>query len=234
MRTVTFTVLAVLLASNLHAAEVGARWRVELISIDKLLHERKYLEAQKAVATLTNDMMEHIGASSGATYTFAVTVAFCALAEAGLGHTEDADWYWCVATGLFPQFEQSDLSVYGDAGSLLMAITRGLSTTYADVKRLHDAPDDSGKVEAPRVVKRVEPRCPPGALSRGLGGPIVVEVTISRDGTPHRPRVVSSRLAPSLAYAALEALRQWRFEPGRLNGEPVAVIFNLTVNFRQR
>lgn len=37
---------------------------------------------------------------------------------------------------------------------------------------------------------------------------------------------------PVMAYAALEAIRQWRFEPGTINGQPTEVHWNLTINFR--
>jgi len=35
-----------------------------------------------------------------------------------------------------------------------------------------------------------------------------------------------------LSESAVEAVKQWKFKPGTLNGEPVEVIFNLTVNFK--
>jgi periplasmic protein TonB len=35
-----------------------------------------------------------------------------------------------------------------------------------------------------------------------------------------------------LDLQALEAVRKWKFKPGTLNGQPVPVIYNLTVNFR--
>jgi outer membrane biosynthesis protein TonB len=37
-----------------------------------------------------------------------------------------------------------------------------------------------------------------------------------------------------LGYTALEALRQWRFEPATLDGAPIPVIFNVTINFQLR
>ena len=43
-------------------------------------------------------------------------------------------------------------------------------------------------------------------------------------------RLLKSR-GPELDAAAMDAVKQWTFEPGRLNGNPVPVIFNLTVNF---
>ena len=55
---------------------------------------------------------------------------------------------------------------------------------------------------------------------------------IGKDGSVKDATVLKG-LPEGLSEAAMNAVRQWRFRPGTLNGEPVDVIFNLTVNFRQ-
>jgi outer membrane biosynthesis protein TonB len=45
-------------------------------------------------------------------------------------------------------------------------------------------------------------------------------------------RLLSQAPFPGLNAAAVLAVSQWQFDPGRINGEPVAVIFNLTIRFR--
>ena len=74
----------------------------------------------------------------------------------------------------------------------------------------------SGIHEA-KVVKRVEPVFPAGAK-----GSVILEVTIGPEGTVTDVRVLRSEAA--LDAAAVNAIRQWRFEPVRLDGRPVSVI----------
>ncbi|MFL6247250.1 MAG: energy transducer TonB [Thermoanaerobaculia bacterium] len=56
---------------------------------------------------------------------------------------------------------------------------------------------------------------------------------ITKEGKVTAPYVLQPLSAPTLTYTSLEALRKWRFAPGRLNGEPVEVVFNMTINFKQ-
>ncbi len=56
-----------------------------------------------------------------------------------------------------------------------------------------------------------------------------MEATISKDGSVESLRIVSGH--PLLSQAALDAVRQWRYRPTMLNGEPVEVITTITVTF---
>src|SRR5262249_447480 len=61
-------------------------------------------------------------------------------------------------------------------------------------------------------------------------GVVVVEAIIDKNGNVDQVKVIKG-LPMGLSDAAEEAVRQWKFKPATLNGEPVDVIFNLTVNF---
>jgi TonB family protein len=92
-----------------------------------------------------------------------------------------------------------------------------------------------GKVTAPRVKHRQEPQFPESA--RRAMGPatnviVILRCIISRDGCVRAVQLIKQSPFPELNAAALFAIGQWAFEPGRLAGEPVDVEFNLTVNFR--
>jgi protein TonB len=80
------------------------------------------------------------------------------------------------------------------------------------------------------VVYRVLPTYPPIARQIGAQGPVVLHAVISRDGTVESLSVVSSA-HPTLNQAALAAVAQWRFRPYLLNGGPVEVEAQITVNF---
>ncbi len=58
-----------------------------------------------------------------------------------------------------------------------------------------------------------------------------MEAAISDTGIVENVRLVKS-CAPDLDTAAMDAVRRWTFEPAKMDGKPVAVLFNLTVNFK--
>jgi periplasmic protein TonB len=84
-------------------------------------------------------------------------------------------------------------------------------------------------IEPPVKIKDVKPIYPQEALASRLRGTVVIEATIGIDGKVHDARVVRS--IAGLDQAALDAVRQWVFEPARLNGVPVAVIMSVPVAF---
>jgi TonB family protein len=95
----------------------------------------------------------------------------------------------------------------------------------------HDGPFRvGGDVMAPVVVNRVEPLYSEEARKARIGGIVILEVVIDRTGVVKDARVLRP-LPFGLDQAALDAVKQWRFRPGTLNGAPVDVIFTLTVNF---
>ena len=76
----------------------------------------------------------------------------------------------------------------------------------------------------------IRPVYPAIAKAAHVGGTVVVEAVISRTGTIESLRVVSGPLM--LQQAALDAIREARYQPFRLNGEPTEVETTITVNFR--
>jgi TonB family protein len=80
-----------------------------------------------------------------------------------------------------------------------------------------------------KLVRRVEPTYPPSARDGGIGGSVVLTAIVGRTGAVENVNFV--RGPESLAEAAMEAVRQWVYEPYRRNGEPVAVQIMITVKF---
>jgi protein TonB len=62
-----------------------------------------------------------------------------------------------------------------------------------------------------------------------LQGAVVLSVIIGQDGSMQEIKVVSGH--PMLAPAAMEAVRQWQYKPTLLNGQPVEVSTEVTINF---
>ena len=87
----------------------------------------------------------------------------------------------------------------------------------------------SGVAES-NVLERVDPIYPPIAKTARIQGSVVLAVEIDRDGAVTSVQVVSGH--PMLVTAAGDAVKQWRYRPYKLNGEPVAVRTSVTVNFQ--
>ncbi len=86
-----------------------------------------------------------------------------------------------------------------------------------------------GQVEPPRLLFQPKPEYPALARMARIEGVVQIEATISRDGTVEALRVVSGH--PLLTKAAFDAVSRWRYEPTRLNGEPVEVVMEADVIF---
>jgi TonB family protein len=118
----------------------------------------------------------------------------------------------------------------GPAGSAAGTVTSTL-TSRAGPLPAPDAPVRvGGAVRAPQKLVDVPPVLPERAQQAGVRGVVILEVTIDADGTVKDARVLRS--IPLLDAAAIEAVRQWRYEPTQLNERPVAVIMTVPVTLQ--
>jgi len=79
------------------------------------------------------------------------------------------------------------------------------------------------------LVHKVTPQYPPIAKSARVQGAVVLQASIGKDGTIQNLKVVSGH--PMLSQAAIEAVKQWKYKPYFLNGQPVDVDTTITLNF---
>ena len=86
-----------------------------------------------------------------------------------------------------------------------------------------------GIIKAPTKTVHVSPSYPAIARSARVSGVVILEATIAEDGSVRDVRILRS--IPLLDQAAADAVRQWRFTPTLLNGQPVAVLMTVTVSF---
>jgi protein TonB len=80
------------------------------------------------------------------------------------------------------------------------------------------------------LIKRVQPKYPQAALSAHVQGAVQIQAFIDKEGKVVNLKVL--RGDPGLAHAALEAVRQWRYKPYYLDGQPVEIETQITVNFK--
>ncbi len=90
-----------------------------------------------------------------------------------------------------------------------------------------------GPVSSPRLIKEVRPTYTNEALRSGLQGIVWLEAVVTREGRTSHIRVVKS-LEDGLDQEAVAAVAEWRFEPGRLAGDPVDVLVTVLVAFTIR
>jgi protein TonB len=86
-----------------------------------------------------------------------------------------------------------------------------------------------GNVQESKLIRRIEPVYPELAKRARVQGKVVLVVTVDEEGNVSDIRVTSGH--PLLDDAALSAVRQWKYSPTLLNGEPVPVIATVTVIF---
>jgi len=87
-----------------------------------------------------------------------------------------------------------------------------------------------GEVSAPVKLYAPDPVMPELARKARRPGLVILEATIDREGFVRDVRVLKGALF-GMDRAAVDAVERWRFEPGTLRGEPVPVLYNLTVRF---
>jgi TonB family protein len=209
MRQVVITFLALLLIGVSSFADVVDDWRRDHAAIEVMLQQRRYADARKASIKLTHRMFDRLGANAEASELLARTVALRAAAEDGLGNVDDTNWYRQVAKALDPQ-----------------VVMPPMTTPLPEPAISWVMP--SATTEKPEPTRKRPPERP--AVVNALGGAVVVVgVVIDVDGVVRRPRIIRSP-APTVSYAALEAVKQWRFRPGKIDGKPIPVSFNLTIN----
>jgi periplasmic protein TonB len=84
-------------------------------------------------------------------------------------------------------------------------------------------------VTAGLVIHKIQPAYPPLARTARVQGSVVLAAVIGKDGNIQNLHVISGH--PLLTQAALDAVKQWKYKPYILNGEPVEVDTQVTVNF---
>ena len=111
---------------------------------------------------------------------------------------------------------------------VLNSIANSASNFALPPKPTHQTPRVSRMMEG-NLIFRVQPLYPPLAKQARIQGQVILRAAISRNGMIENLQVLSGH--PMLVQAAIDAVKQWRYRPYSLNGEPVEVETQVTVNF---
>jgi protein TonB len=115
-------------------------------------------------------------------------------------------------------------------GGVLGGVIGGMGAAPAPPKPKLTGPlRVGGNVQSAKIINRVQPVYPPLARQTRISGTVRLHAIIGKDGTIQSLEVVSGH--PLLQQAALDAVRQWRYQPTLLNGDPVDVDTTIDVIF---
>jgi TonB family protein len=88
-----------------------------------------------------------------------------------------------------------------------------------------------GSVQQARMTKKVNPAYPPDCKAEGIQGTVALRATIGQDGSVQNLERINELVDARLVQAAMDAVRQWVYQPTLLNGQPVEIITEIEVNF---
>jgi TonB family protein len=88
-----------------------------------------------------------------------------------------------------------------------------------------------GNVQAAKLIRQPRPVYPPDLQAAGVEGTVMLQAIVLKDGTVGALKVVKSA-GQALDDAAIAAVRQWRYQPTLLNGQPVETMTTVSVGFQ--
>lgn len=91
------------------------------------------------------------------------------------------------------------------------------------------APPKGGDLQQPKLLSSVAAVYPPLARAQGVQGDVTIDALIDANGKVSATNVLTG--SPLLQRAAIDALRQWKYQPAKLNGEPIPIHINVTIAF---
>lgn len=167
---------------------------------------------------------------------YAEMAALCAAVESGAGDDLAADWWWFTATAMDLKTALDLLPELRSSGLLTQLSSPRKPVTSLALKPKGPPPvtlPTGEEVEGEKAKVIEQPR-PPKWFFRAVHGlghvEIVVELVIGSDGIARQPILISTSTPPLQAFLAFAWLRQWRFSPAEVAGQPTASIFQLRVN----
>jgi TonB family protein len=91
-----------------------------------------------------------------------------------------------------------------------------------------------GNTQPASVIFKPDPVYPAALQAAGIEGTVLIEAVISKDGLPLSLKPQNTAVDPAFISAAMDSVRQWRWRPTMLNGEPIEVLATMQVDFKLR
>jgi TonB family protein len=118
----------------------------------------------------------------------------------------------------------------GVKGGVVGAVVGGVVTEKDLEEFAKGAVKAEGNITPPRLVKQVDPIYPEEARKKHIQGIVILSARTDEQGNVVGVKLLRS--IPELDQAAIDALKQWKYEPKIIDGKPRALIFTVTVRFQ--
>ncbi len=128
-----------------------------------------------------------------------------------------------------PTFDVEDIGVSGSTGPGIPFSIGNALPVIVPPPAIHARPSRISRMMEGNLIHRVQPVYPVLARQARMQGPVVLRAVIDREGRIEKLQALSG--TPVLEQAAIEAVQQWRYKPYLLDGEPIEVETQITVNF---
>ena len=207
-----------------------AAWNARIQETVGLLRAGNAAQARATIGPVLEEMTAEVHPGKNAAHAFGLALMLRALAEAGNGDERLALWDWHVAQQLDPAMEQWDLREFGAAGELLAR--HRLTNDPVPSATTDDELKKSGGQKPTLLTRGRQPSYVEKSRLRRWTGSIKLVLRIDAEGLPGYPRFVRRTEEIAMVFATCEYARELTFTPAKQNGQPVAVIYDLTVNYR--
>jgi TonB family protein len=127
------------------------------------------------------------------------------------------------------QWVYEPLIIDGEPREAVFTVTIRFGLEEEGKAGLEKEPAEASGVVEPHVILRVSPVYPEKARRAGIEGTVLLEATTDENGDVVKVRVLKS--IPELDQAAIDALRQWKYEPHLVDGKPTSIVFTVTMRF---
>ena len=127
------------------------------------------------------------------------------------------------------QWVYEPLVIDGQAREAVFTVTVRFTLDAEKPEGQGEGPGTTGEILVPTLIKKVDPAYPEMARKAGIQGVVLLEATTDEKGDVVKVRVLKS--IPELDQAAIDALKQWKYEPFLIEGKPKGVVFTVTVRF---
>jgi periplasmic protein TonB len=117
----------------------------------------------------------------------------------------------------------------GQMGGVIGGVIGGVGAAPPPPKPTQQRIRQGGQVQAAKLMNKVQPLYPPLARQTRISGTVRLHAIIAKNGTVEQLEVISGH--PLLVQAALDAVRQWKYQATTLNGEAVEVDTTIDVIF---
>jgi periplasmic protein TonB len=117
----------------------------------------------------------------------------------------------------------------GQMGGVIGGVIGGVGAAPPPPKPAQQRIRQGGQVQAAKLTNKVQPLYPPLARQTRISGTVRLHAIIAKNGSVEQLEVISGH--PLLVQAALDAVRQWKYQPTTLNGESVEVDTTIDVIF---